>query len=228
MQIPGQADSAESRRKVASKAAEETKRSTRVRTPVQQRSRQTYERILTAATELISEGGFEAFTTNAVAERAGVNIASLYAYFNDKYDILSELIARFEEKRTGFLVANMDALATDDWREWVEEAIDKMAQFRVEEPGGMALRRSIMGSLRLAELDRASLAYAAEAAAERIEARNPSVSSAQAAAMSKVVFASATEVLDQACLESPADQSQIDELKKMVVAYLAGVLDLDQ
>lgn len=211
---------------MASKAAEESKRSTRVRTPVQQRSRQTYERILTAATDLIAEGGFEAFTTNAVAERAGVNIASLYAYFNDKYDILSELIARFEEKRTGFLVAEMDALATDNWREWVEEAIDKMAQFRVEEPGGMALRRSIMGSLRLAELDRASLAYAAEAAAQRIEERNPSVSAAHAAAVAKVVFASATEVLDQACLETPADQRQIDELKKMVIAYLAGVLDL--
>ena len=195
---------------------------------MQQRSRQTYERILTAATELISEGGFEAFTTNAVAERAGVNIASLYAYFNDKYDILSELIARFEEKRTGFLVATMDALATDEWRDWVAGAIDQMAQFRIEEPGGMALRRSIMGSLRLAELDRASLAYVADSAAERIATRNPAVSTAQAAAAARVVFASATEVLDQACLETPANQRQIDELKKMVTAYLAGMLDLDR
>lgn len=213
---------------MTNKSVEENKRSTRVRTPVQQRSRQTYERILTAATELISEGGFEAFTTNAVAERAGVNIASLYAYFNDKYDILSELIARFEEKRTGFLVANMDVLATDEWREWVEDAIDKMARFRMEEPGGMALRRSIMGSLRLAELDRASLTYAADAAAERIATRNPMLSSTQAAAIARVVFASATEVLDQACLESPADQQQIEELKTMLIAYLAGVLDLDR
>lgn len=213
---------------MAGKTAEEAKRSTRVRTPVQQRSRQTYERILTAATELISEGGFEAFTTNAVAERAGVNIASLYAYFNDKYDILSELIARFDEKRTGVLAANMDDLATDEWRSWVNDAIDQMAQFRIEEPGGMALRRSIMGSLRLAELDRASLNYAAEAAAERITARNPSVSPARALTMAKVMFASATEVLDQACLESPADKDQVDELKKMVIAYLTGVLDIDR
>lgn len=213
---------------MASKSLEEAKRSTRVRTPVQQRSRQTYERILSAATELISDGGFEAFTTNAVAERAGVNIASLYAYFNDKYDILSELIARFEEKRTGFLVADMDALASDEWRTWVAGAIDKMAQFRIEEPGGMALRRSIMGSLRLAELDRASLARTADAAAERIQARNPGVSPAQAATMAKVVFSSATEVLDQACLETPADHRQIEELKKMVIAYLAGVLDTER
>ena len=206
--------------------ATQTKRTARVRTPVQKRSRQTYERILTAATELIAEGGFESFTTNAVAERAGVNIASLYAYFNDKYDILSELIARFEEKRTGFLVENMDDLASDHWRAWVDDAIDKMAQYRVDEPGGMALRRAIMGSLRLAELDQASTVRTARVAAANIRERNPRVSEKRAEAIAMVVFASATEVLDQACMEQPVDQAQIDELKAMVTAYLAGVLDI--
>lgn len=204
----------------------ETKRVARVRTPVQKRSRQTYERILTAATELIAEGGFESFTTNAVAERAGVNIASLYAYFNDKYDILSELIARFDEKRTGFLIDNMEALATDEWRDWVDDAVDKMAQYRVDEPGGMALRRAIMGSYRLAELDRLSTLRTAKAAAANIRVRNKKISEKRAEAIALVVFASATEVLDQACMEQPVNQGQIDELKSMVTAYLAGVLDV--
>ena len=48
------------------------------RTPRQTRAQQTVDFILEAATYILSEDGLEGFTTNRVAERAGVNIASLY------------------------------------------------------------------------------------------------------------------------------------------------------
>ena len=46
------------------------------------------------AAYILSEDGLEGFTTNRVAERAGVNIASLYQYFPNKSAILEELQAR--------------------------------------------------------------------------------------------------------------------------------------
>jgi AcrR family transcriptional regulator len=64
------------------------------RTPRQTRAQQTVDFILEAAAYILSDEGIEGFTTNRVAERAGVNIASLYQYFPNKSAILEELQAR--------------------------------------------------------------------------------------------------------------------------------------
>jgi AcrR family transcriptional regulator len=64
------------------------------RTPRQTRAQKTVDFILEAAAYILSEDGVERFTTNSVAERAGVNIASLYQYFPNKSGILAELQAR--------------------------------------------------------------------------------------------------------------------------------------
>jgi AcrR family transcriptional regulator len=64
------------------------------RTPRQTRALQTVDFILEAAAYILAEEGLEGFTTNRIAERAGVNIASLYQYFPNKSAILEELQAR--------------------------------------------------------------------------------------------------------------------------------------
>ncbi|MCL2715691.1 MAG: TetR/AcrR family transcriptional regulator [Alphaproteobacteria bacterium] len=62
--------------------------------PRQARARQTVEYILEAAACILAERGLEGFTTNHIAERAGVNISSLYQYFPDKLAILEALRER--------------------------------------------------------------------------------------------------------------------------------------
>ncbi len=64
------------------------------RRPVQARSRDTVERILTAATELIEESGVDAASTRAIAGRAGVSAPSLYRFFADRDEILDEILKR--------------------------------------------------------------------------------------------------------------------------------------
>jgi AcrR family transcriptional regulator len=59
--------------------------------PRQERSVATVDAILQAATYILTKRGWAAFTTNAVAEKAGVNIASLYQYFPNKDAIIAEL-----------------------------------------------------------------------------------------------------------------------------------------
>lgn len=73
--------------------------------PTQARSRARVEAILSAAEELLAEIGYGAVTTNAIAERAGAPIGSLYQYFDGKDDVLAELATRFE--------ARIDAFASD-------------------------------------------------------------------------------------------------------------------
>lgn len=54
----------------------------------QQRAIATVEAIVEAATYILLHAGPGGFTTNKVAEKAGVNIASLYQYFPNKEALL--------------------------------------------------------------------------------------------------------------------------------------------
>ena len=64
--------------------------------PLQARSRETYAAILEAAARILETKGLEAANTNAIAERAGVSVGSLYQYFPDKAAIFAELIRQAE------------------------------------------------------------------------------------------------------------------------------------
>lgn len=61
------------------------------RIPRQARASETVAAILEAAAQILEAGGLAAFTTNAVAERAGVSIGTLYQYFVDKNALLLAL-----------------------------------------------------------------------------------------------------------------------------------------
>jgi AcrR family transcriptional regulator len=62
--------------------------------PLQARAQHTVEAIIEAAARILEEQGHGGFTTNAVAELAGVSIGTLYQYFPDKDALLGALIAR--------------------------------------------------------------------------------------------------------------------------------------
>ena len=62
--------------------------------PVQERSRATVDAIVQAAAYILVREGQSKLTTNRIAERAGVNVASLYQYFPHKEAILAELQRR--------------------------------------------------------------------------------------------------------------------------------------
>lgn len=65
-------------------------------TPRQGRAQATVEAILEAAAQLLERDGEAGFNTNAIAERAGVSIGTIYRYFPDKRAIL---VALAEEER---------------------------------------------------------------------------------------------------------------------------------
>lgn len=61
--------------------------------PKQKRSQATVSAIVEAATQVLGEKGWRYFTTNEVAEFAGVSIGSLYQYFPNKL-VLVEAIRK--------------------------------------------------------------------------------------------------------------------------------------
>lgn len=60
--------------------------------PQQQRAQFTVECILTAAENIIVKSGYDAATTNHIADVAGVSIGSLYQYFASKEAIAAALV----------------------------------------------------------------------------------------------------------------------------------------
>lgn len=64
------------------------------KTPVQARSRATVDALLEATADILIRRGYGKLTTNRIADRAGVNIASLYQYFPSKEAIVAELRRR--------------------------------------------------------------------------------------------------------------------------------------
>lgn len=78
--------------------------------PRQARAQATRAAILEAAAQILERDGLAAFTTNAVAARAGVSIGTLYQYFDDK-DAILLAIARQESASVAALV--VQALDSD-------------------------------------------------------------------------------------------------------------------
>jgi AcrR family transcriptional regulator len=59
-----------------------------VRPPKQKRSQESLERVLEAATRLLEEEGFDAFTIQDVSHRADVSVGAIYARFGSKESLL--------------------------------------------------------------------------------------------------------------------------------------------
>jgi AcrR family transcriptional regulator len=73
--------------------------------PLQSRSQHTVNTILDAATRILERDGLAGFTTNSVAERAGVSIGSLYQYFPNKDALIVALIQQEQQILVEALVA---------------------------------------------------------------------------------------------------------------------------
>jgi AcrR family transcriptional regulator len=79
--------------------------------PSQARAKDTAEAIMRATARILVKRGYQASTTNHIAEAAGVSIGSLYQYFPNKEAIVAALLERHLEETMGWLrVAAVAAL----------------------------------------------------------------------------------------------------------------------
>lgn len=124
----------------------------------QQRSAATVAAILEAAARVLERGGLEAFTTNAVAARAGVSIGSLYQYFPGKDALMAALIA---EDAAAFQAALAAAVAQPgtSLEDDVARLVDVAVSHQLERP---ALARIL-------DFEERRLALGGEAAAQKRE-----------------------------------------------------------
>ena len=107
--------------------------------PSQERSRRRFDDILRAARALLVEVGFESFTSEQVALRAGVPIGSLYQFFGNKYAIICEL----DRLDTANVQAELEKFATEipslNWAQLIDKLLDHLAALWRTDPSRRAV-----------------------------------------------------------------------------------------
>jgi len=91
--------------------------------------------------ELLAARGYDALTTNRIAEAAGINIATLYRYYPNKQSILVAMSQRDIRAWLEAATAGVDSIRLGgDWRFEMGQLIAFAAQRRNNQPGGKAMR----------------------------------------------------------------------------------------
>ena len=99
--------------------------------PRQARSTETVQAIIEGAARILERDGLGEFTTNAVAERAGVSIGSLYQYFPGKEALIGALIVR----ETSLLMADWEtSVAAPTGREALARLIASAVTHQLRRP----------------------------------------------------------------------------------------------
>ena len=111
------------------------------KTPRQQRSRETVERIIDAATRVLTEHGYDGASTNRIAAAAGVSSGSLYQYFPNKDAIVTAVLERFSDQLVARIDAQLAAAMTMPWQDGGRALLS--AQFEVYEQNNGPLRTII-------------------------------------------------------------------------------------
>lgn len=194
------------------------------RVPTQDRSRARVARIVDAATEVFAEVGFEAATTEAIAERAGTSIGSLYQFFPNKKALFEAIWRRYlDDVRLLFerLLSDAASRATADWRTLMDDAIDAFWEF---DQSNLAFRAVMMNVQRsgafLAEGDALNRAMA-ERIAPIIGVLAPNLPASRRVLVATMVVETLSGLLFLAQRrDERTARAIIDESKVMIRRYL--------
>lgn len=106
------------------------------RAPVQRRSTERLTRILDACAALLDEVGYDALSTRAVAQRAGVSIGSVYRFFGNKREMADALAQRNLERFTRQVTERLEAATgAPGWRQAIDVVLDEYLDMKRTAPG---------------------------------------------------------------------------------------------
>lgn len=129
------------------------------RKPVQERSRKTYELLLSAAETLLEEVGIERISSNLIVQRAKLTAPAFYRYFDDKYAVIEALAERLmhrqNEALTRWIERYRDA-GYDVLVDHIEDLVREMDTITRQQPGAIWIMRALRAVPSLAHIRLAS------------------------------------------------------------------------
>jgi AcrR family transcriptional regulator len=104
------------------------------RRPRQRRARQTVDAVLDAVVRVLKREGFDAITTNHIAEVAGVSIGSVYQYFPNKSAIFAALHRRHIEQIDRLIACTLVEHAASSVDDLVRALVEGMVDAHTVDP----------------------------------------------------------------------------------------------
>ena len=195
--------------------------------PIQKRARETVDLILETAAELVDEVGVVAFTTDLLAQRAGIRIRTIYRYFPNKVGVLRALLLHLNAESAQQL-GPFSVLADRerDWRAVVDFWVEDLVIWCRERRGA----RLIMGWAYavpelLEEQERLNAGWARDMACALRE-RGVELPSSQLLAVSRSFIEILDSVSTFASGQTDANADDvIEEMQRALIGYLALYLD---
>jgi AcrR family transcriptional regulator len=194
------------------------------RAPVQRRSAERLTRILDACAGLLDEVGYDALSTRAVAQRAGVPIGSVYRFFGNKRQMVDALAQRNLEHYSERVVQRLREAGDGGWREAMDAVLDEYLEMKRTAPGFSLVDfgNQIPVGARQAEPN--------HRVADRLTDLLSGFLGREPDEELRRVFLVAVETADTLVhlafrVAPEGDEEIIEEMREMLRAYLARVLD---
>ncbi|MFH8661359.1 TetR family transcriptional regulator [Streptomyces afghaniensis] len=194
------------------------------RAPVQRRSAERLARILDACADLLDEVGYDDLSTRAVAQRAAVPIGSVYRFFGNKRQMVDALAQRNLERYSEQVTQRLRQAGDGGWREAMDAVLDEYLEMKRTAPGFSLVDfgNQIPVGARQAEPNHRVADRLTELLSGYLD-REPDEELRR-------VFLIAVETADTLVhlafrVAPEGDQKIIEEMREMLRAYLARVLD---
>jgi AcrR family transcriptional regulator len=183
--------------------------------------------ILDAASEVLQEGGPDALTTSALAERTGLRVRNVYRYFRDRQAIMATLAERMNN-RIESAVADVTGLSdpTRSLERVVDDLVQQVMAAAALEPAAFQVRAAMRTSRELQVIDAASDRRIASMLADALRQRGTHIRRDRLEAGLYVVVTAIGAVLDRAALDSDQVETAklIREVKRMAHAYVQALV----
>ncbi|MGD7001952.1 TetR/AcrR family transcriptional regulator [Corynebacterium halotolerans] len=197
------------------------------RRPAQQRSRERFNRILTAARSVLVDMGFESFTFDEVARRAEVPIGTLYQFFANKYVLICELDRVDTAVNVEALQQFSQRVPALQWPDILDEFIDHLAVLWRDDPSRRAVWHAIQSTPATRATAAATEKQMLEIIAAVVEPLATDSTYADRMQLAGLLVHTVSSLLNYAVRDMDREGSNfdsvVDEIKRMLVAYLFAV-----
>ncbi|MBW9204575.1 TetR family transcriptional regulator [Mumia sp. zg.B53] len=190
------------------------------RRPTQERSQKKFDLILQTSRDLLLEVGFESFTLEEVANRAGIPIGTIYQFFQNKYVVVCELDRQDVVAVRAELARLAAELPTLDWLRLLDQLVDHIAALWVTDPS----RRAVWHAVQSTPATRATAALTerelAADVAHVLAPLTPKTPRARRKIVAEVLVHVAYSMLNFSIRDGQEHAEAVIELKRLLGSYL--------
>ena len=192
------------------------------RFPQQARGQRRVTIILDAASEVFSEIGYEAATTNAIAIRANTSIGSLYQFFPNKFAILDALAQRFRAQLDETL--KLDFSSITSVQEPLTALIDVVTRYYTDYPAFRPIFYASQSSPALTRVADETCTVLVERISKLFSVTAPRLSTPERDFYAKIIVFMMRSLIPLSLSQTVTERERIiPELKRMMFTYLASL-----